>query len=105
MANYLLTYFGSIQPSTPEEGEQHMANYQAWLQGLGDNAISPMNPLKNIHTLQPGGSSTEGSATQMSGYTIFAAESMEAALAIAGECPFLEVGGTLEVGELIAMGG
>jgi hypothetical protein len=39
----------------------------------------------------------------MSGYTLVQADSMEAALAIAQTCPFLEIGGSLEVSELIQM--
>ena len=105
MANYVLTYFGGNPPSSPEEGEQHMARYKAWLAALGDTAVSPMNPIKYTQTIQSDASSSVGSATSMSGYTIIAAESMEEAVAVAKACPFLEVGGTLEVGELIAMGG
>jgi hypothetical protein len=41
----------------------------------------------------------------MSGYTIIEADSMESALSIARSCPFLEVGGSLEVSELIQMPG
>jgi len=39
----------------------------------------------------------------MSGFTIIEADSMEAALSIAKDCPFLEIGGSLEVTELIKM--
>jgi hypothetical protein len=41
----------------------------------------------------------------MSGYTIIEAGSMEAALAIAQTCPFLDTGGSLEVSELVEMPG
>ena len=41
----------------------------------------------------------------MSGYTIIQADSMEAALEIAQACPFLDIGGTLEVSELGEMPG
>jgi hypothetical protein len=37
----------------------------------------------------------------MSGFTIIRAESMEAALSIAQACPFLEIGGSLEVSEMM----
>jgi hypothetical protein len=39
----------------------------------------------------------------MSGYTIIEAESMEVALSIAKSCPFLDIGGSLEVSELVQM--
>jgi hypothetical protein len=41
----------------------------------------------------------------MSGFTIIEADSMESALAIAKSCPFLEIGGSLEVSELMKMPG
>ena len=39
----------------------------------------------------------------MSGYTIIEADSMEEALIIAKSCPLLNIGGSLEVSELIQM--
>ena len=39
----------------------------------------------------------------MSGYTVIKADSMEAALSIAKAYPFLEIGGSLEVSELVEM--
>ena len=41
----------------------------------------------------------------MSGYTIVKADSMDAALSIAKACPFLDIGGSLEVSELMEMPG
>jgi len=41
----------------------------------------------------------------MSGFTIIEAESMDAALEAARSCPFLEIGGSLEVSELMQMPG
>ncbi|MBW7883116.1 MAG: hypothetical protein H3C34_10845 [Caldilineaceae bacterium] len=105
MAQYLITYLGGGQPSSPEEGQQHFAKYRAWLSSLGDSAVSPANPLKNTSTVNPDGSVTVGSTTSMSGYTIIEAHSMEAALEIAKACPFLEIGGSLEVSELVEMPG
>ena len=105
MAQYMITYLGGEQPASPEEGKQHMEKYRAWLSSLGDSAVSPANPLKGTSTVNPDGTVTAGSTTSMSGYTIVEAESMEAALEIAKACPFLEVGGSLEVSELVQMPG
>ena len=41
----------------------------------------------------------------MSGFTLIEADSMETALAIAKACPFLDIGGSLEVSELMQMPG
>ncbi len=105
MAQYIMTYLGGDQPSSPEEGRQHFAKYKEWLVSLGDSAVSPANPFKDTHTVNSDGAVTTGSATSMSGYTIIEADSMEAALEIAKACPFLDIGGSLEVSELIQMAG
>ena len=54
-------------------------------------------------TVSPDGTVTEGTTTSMSGYTILEADSMEEALAMAKSCPFLEIGGSLEVSEIMQM--
>jgi hypothetical protein len=103
MAQYIFTYLGGDQPSSPEEGKQHFTKYKEWLSSLGDSAVSPANPLKNTYTVNADGTVTPGSTTSMSGYTIIEADSMETALDIASACPFLDIGGTLEVSELMQM--
>jgi len=103
MPQYFITYLGGDKPSSPEKGKQHMSKYRAWLSSLGDSAVSPANPLKNTRIVNSDGTVTAGSTTTMSGFTIIEADSMEAALSIAKSCPFLEIGGSLEVSELMQM--
>ncbi|MGI9288322.1 MAG: YciI family protein [Pseudomonadales bacterium] len=105
MAQYIMTYIGGDQPSSPEDGKQHFAKYKEWLSSLGDSAVSPANPLKDTRTVNPDGTITAGSTTAMSGYTIVEADSMETALSLAKACPFLDIGGSLEVSELMEMPG
>ena len=103
MARYIIVYLGGNPPSSPEEGKKHFAKYREWLSSLGDSAVSPANPLKGTNTVHPDGTVTTGGTTSMSGYTIVEADSTEAALEMAKDCPFLDVGGSLEVSELIQM--
>jgi hypothetical protein len=105
MPQYIITYLGGDQPSSPEEGKKHFAKYMEWLKSLGDAAISPANPLKNTSTVNPDGSISSGGTTTMSGYTVIETDTMDAALSIAKACPFLEIGGSLEVSELMKMPG
>ena len=105
MPQFVIVYLGGNEPSTPEEGQRHFSKYMEWLSSLGDSAISPANPLKDTKTINPDGSVTAGGSTTMSGYTIIEAESMDAALEVAKACPFLEIGGALEVSELAQMPG
>ena len=103
MPQYMITYLGGDQPSSPEQGKQHFAKYKEWLSSLGESAVSPANPLKDTSTVSPDGSVTVGSKTSMSGYTIIEVDSMAAALGAAKACPFLDIGGSLEVSELVQM--
>jgi hypothetical protein len=103
MPQYVIVYLGGNQPSSPEEGKQHFSKYMEWLSSVGDSAISPANPLKNTSTVNSDGTITTGGSTKMSGYTIIKADSMEVALSIAKACPFLDIGGSIEVSELAEM--
>ena len=105
MPQYVIVYLGDDHPSSPEEGKQHFSKYKEWLSSLGDSVVSPANPLKNTSTVNPDGTVATGGTTTMSGYTIIEADSMDAALSIAKACPFLDIGGSLEVSELIQMPG
>ena len=103
MPQYLIVYLGGDQPSSPREEKQRFTKYMNWLTSLGDSAVSPANPIKNINTINPDGTITNGGITKMSGYTIIETDSMETAISICKDCPFLEIGGSLEVSELLAM--
>lgn len=105
MPQYMITYLGGDQPSSPEEGKQHFAKYMEWIASLGDAAVSPANPLKATQTVNPDGTVTDGGMTGMSGFTLVEMASMEDALVIAKRCPFLDIGGSLEVSELMQMPG
>ena len=105
MPQFMITYLGGNPPSTPEEGQRHFARYMDWLSSLGDAAVSPANPLKQTRTVNPDGTVSDGGTTAMSGYTIIESDSLDAAIAAARACPFLEIGGSLEVSELGEMPG
>lgn len=103
MAQYLITYLGNPREMGKEEGRMHMVKYREWLDDLGHAAISPANPVRNAKTIESDGSVIDGGITKMSGYSIIEAESDEAALAIVKACPYLDVGGQLELAELVQM--
>ena len=105
MLQYVIVYQGGSQPSSPERCKQHFAKYMDSLSSLGDAAVSALNPLRSANTVSPDGTESSGSATTISGYTIIEASSMEAALAVARACSFLDTGGALEVSELAEMPG
>jgi hypothetical protein len=105
MPQYVIVYLGGDQPSSPEEGKQHFAKYMEWLNSLGDSAVSPANPLKDTNTINSDGSVTNSGTSTMSGFSIIEVDSMDEALSLAKKCPFLDIGGSLEVSELMRMPG
>ena len=105
MKQFIFVYLGGNQPSSPEESSKHFDKYLGWLKSLGDAVVTPTIPLKDTHTVSPDGTIGVGGSSAMSGFSIIKAESMEAALSIARDCPFLEIGGSLEVSEMMQMPG
>lgn len=104
MPKFYIAYHGGNPPATPEEGAAHMAKYKAWLADLGDKALEPANPLGQSKTVTSDGV-TEGAPNAMSGYTVVEAEDIDAALVVAQNCPFLDTGGTLHLGQIMQMPG
>ena len=103
MSQFIISYIGTPQPSSPEEGQKHFAKYKEWLSSLGESVVSPANPFKNTHIVNSDGTVENGGRTGMSGYTIIKVDSIDDALSMAKSCPFLDIGGTLEVSELVQM--
>ena len=103
MTQFVFVYLGGNQPSSPQEANKHFEKYMRWLTSLGDSVVIPTIPLKDTNTVRSDGTIGEGGSSSMSGFSIIKADSMEAALAIAQACPFLEIGGSLEVSEMMEM--
>jgi hypothetical protein len=103
MSEYLITYRGGSRPKSPEEGAAHMQRYKAWVAGLGDAVVKPDTPVKACKIVSASAVSDVGAGGPM-GFTIIAANDMDAALEIAKSCPFLEMdNASIELCELMAM--
>jgi len=103
MKQFVFVYLGGNQPSSEAEAQEHYKKYFEWLESLGEAAVIPTIPLKDTATVSPDGSIGQGGSSAMSGFSVIKAESIEAALEIARVCPFLEIGGSLEVSEMMQM--
>ena len=103
MKQFVLVYLGGNQPSSKEEAQKHLDKYMGWLTSLGDTVVIPTIPLKDTTTVSSDGTVLEGGSSAMSGFSIIKADSMQAAISIAQQCPFLEIGGTLEVSEMMGI--
>ena len=103
MSSYVFAYHGGKRPESPEEGAKYMAKWKAWIGGLGDAVVNPATPLGKSKTVSSAGVSDDGGSNPLSGFSIVNADTMEAALEMAKGCPHLELGGTLEVAEVMEM--
>ena len=98
MPQFILTYHGGSQPTTPEEGKAHMARYMEWMGGL--DMVVGQQPLKNTTVL-----GADQIGTPMIGYSILNAADIDEAHTIAEKSPFLEMdNASMQVSELIVMG-
>ncbi len=102
MADYIIAYHGGRKPNSPEEGQAHMQKWKEWVGDLGDAAVNPGTPLNKSYFVSAD-EVTEGGDKAMSGYSVVKADSIEEAIVMAQSCPFLEMGGTLEVAEMMDM--
>ena len=103
MPNYIIAYHGGAKPASPEEGAKHMAKWKAWIDGLGDAAVNPGTPLGKSRIVSADGVSDDGGPNPMSGFSIVQADNIDGAIQMAKKCPFLDLGGTLEVAEVMEM--
>ena len=101
MSIFIISYLGGDMPANQADSAKHFDKYKGWLTSLGDSLVSPANPLKDTQTINPDGSVTLGSTTAMSGFSIIEADSIEIATEMARSCPFLDIGGSLEISELM----
>lgn len=102
MSEYIIAYLGGKKPDTPEQGAEHMAKWKAWLGDLGDAVVNPGTPLGTSVIISSEGVSEDARPDRLTGFSIVKADNLDAAVAIAKECPFLDMG-TLEVAEIKQM--
>jgi hypothetical protein len=99
MATYVYVYTGGSVPDTAAEQEAVMAAWGAWYGELADAIVDGGNPFGPSTTVRSDGSSAEGGASRLTGYSIVRADSLDAATKMAGGCPVLTSGGQVEVYE------
>jgi len=103
MSKYLFVYHGGKKPESPKEIEEVMAKWGAWIGDMGTAAVDPGNPVGMSKTVFANKVIDDGGANPASGYGIIEAATIDAAVAHAKGCPILEVGGNVEVAEIIEM--
>jgi len=101
MANFVLLYSGGSMPATEAEQAAVMQAWGAWYQRLGSAVVDGGNPFTPVaKSIASDGTVSDGPiGTPASGYTIIAADSLNAAVGMAKGCPVLQGGGQISVYE------
>jgi hypothetical protein len=94
MAKYVFSY---RVPSGYAPGAGTAAEWQAWFGGMGPALVDVGNAVSDCASVGEVG----GSGSRMIGYSVVFAEDMDAALALAKDCPALRVGGGVEIGPVM----
>jgi hypothetical protein len=101
MGNYVFAYRGGGGLATTEaERDAAMAAWGNWFQTLGSAVVDAGNPF-GPSTAVSGSGANGGASSALTGYSIVAADSLDAASALAEGCPVLARGGSVDVYETI----
>lgn len=106
MPTYLVTYHGGPgMPSDPAAAQQMLAAFQAWAAVVGSALRDPGAPLGAAKTVS-GDTVADGQAeAAIGGYTLLDAGSLDEAVGLVRSHPFLTRGGSLQVNEVVIVGG
>jgi len=102
MPRFVLVYHGGARPMSEGEAEANKRRYMAWMREVGSALVSPANPFGPSKLVSSDGVRDLPPSEALSGYSVVEAGDLDAALAIAASCPFLDIG-NLEVAPLMEM--
>jgi hypothetical protein len=113
MADFLYLYRGSERVNaalSTQQMQDYLQRFQNWIMSLTKaGKISSCGPLANNGRtiVGPKGVVSDGPYTEskdlVGGYTVLTAEDLDEASEIARGCPFLNVGGTVEVRPVLSV--
>src|SRR6476619_1820231 len=102
MKEFVLVFRNSVNPAvkpSPEQMQEVLTNWMNWMAGIAaqNKLVDKGNrlSLSDAKTVKPGNVITDGPYTEIkefiNGYTLIRTESIEEAVAIAGQCPILTI--------------
>jgi hypothetical protein len=113
MPEFLYLYRGTEQVNaalSPQQMQDYMQHFQAWIMSLTKaGKITSCGPLANSGRTIVGAKMmvTDGPYAEakdlIGGYTVIGAQDFEEATQIAQGCPFLDVGGTVEIRSILGI--
>jgi hypothetical protein len=105
MNEFVFLYRGGERPTSPEQGQQVMQNWMAWIKDLAEKGhiVDRGQPLERTGKLVQGRSKTvtDGPFAEakdvVGGFTLIKANDVAHAAELARGCPILDAGGDVEV--------
>ena len=104
MAKFIYLYRAPGPELTPEQGAERMAAFAAWMEKVGPALVDSGSPFGASASVRDDG--TEGTAGDLTGYTIVEADDLAAAKTFTDGLPFLSGSGgncAVEIFELLPM--
>ncbi|MGH2649588.1 MAG: hypothetical protein ACRDHS_08860 [Actinomycetota bacterium] len=102
MTDYLLLYSGGKMPESEADIADVMKAWGAWMENLGPALKDGGNPFTpQAKTIDPSGKVSEGpvGSPAATGYSIIQADSLDAAVKLAEDCPVFQGGAKISVYE------
>jgi len=90
MANYLLLYHGGGRPDSEAEQAKVMAAWGEWMGRVGSGLVDGGNPTSQAKSVDGSGTVSDTGGDFVTGYSIIAADSLDAALELAKACPIFQ---------------
>ena len=104
MSQFFVSYHGGRAFKTDAEAKANQARWGIWMTGLGKAIVNFGTPLAPGKALTATGISDDNPDERLTGYSIVEAPSLDGAIAMVRDCPFLEIG-TVKVAEMREMRG
>ncbi|HZE06921.1 MAG TPA: YciI family protein [Solirubrobacteraceae bacterium] len=104
MAKFIYLYRGPAPDLTPEQGDERMAAFGAWMEKVGAGLVDVGSQFGSSASVRDDG--TEGTPGDLAGYTIVEADDLTAAKALTDGLPFLSDGDgkcAVEIFELLPL--
>lgn len=101
MSFFMLAYHGGKKPKKPEDCEDIMAQWENWIEDLGDALTDSGKPLGKSKTLSSSGVANDGGSNPLSGFSILEADNIDSAIEMIKDNPHIKFGGTIEIAELM----
>lgn len=103
MPRYLLAFHGGTPPADQHRMADFMGRWQGWAASLGEAVADDGAVLsRSIRVTDAAHGTAEPGPDRLSGFTLLDAADLEAAVQMVRGCPIFEVGGTIEVAELMS---